>query len=1330
MPNQLAMAGSPGKPLKFVPIYTSRFFQGLWTQRNPLRSGALGWQTEKYYGANNDCLIDGLNTEVSNRLTLIRRPGTSVYNNQDFPPVYSFYSFRLFSTTDESIKVITDTISIIYDGTGPNTKQIIYTKNFPVPARFQSVGNVLYFGDGDVTKKWIQSLNEWTPSSSFSINDFFIDDNQNIQVFADLATFRETSFFTVASTSATGSLLKVRYYSAGRGGNAVGIPGSVMSLNALLVHSELNGQGVVGPLVSDVAVTPYQRVYTETGSQTVTDNVLTVVVQFSGTFPVGDPTFLFPVGSRVSFTGTKDSPFGGGGIILTSSVDVGLLTCTFTVTYRHPDYGAIPSPGLIQNIVSYYGDRELTITVSVGPWSDEPDTGFASVGSSGSSLTNIASVSIGSAVMTVLSSGTFGAVLLPHTKVTFSGFTGATAFLNGKSGFVLTCNPTTLLVIFEWTNFPTTVTATGAIDAVDTAKTPTTLTSLTIASGLLDVLAANDFHVGDVVKFAGMVTATELNGLQFPVSFSNGSSFHCHVPFADRGVTPEGAATAQEGYGFLVLENGTITLYQGFDVSHPNPFSPGQTVVFSGFTISAFLNGKSFTVDNTWDRRHYRGAYPDGTATITQVSIAANIATVTAKNQYTAGQYVTLVTNYPGFPTFAKILSTTSVNFTIDFVHAADAGTPTVGNSYLFYTTMTDVGGKISTVPGSAGIGTTGLVTPPFDNLAGASTFEEGIEWANRGSNLQNMGLAGPEQAPDVALLPPAALPPPVNVWVANAYFAQAGAGPITVVDNTAGPYIQEVTQAGTTGAVQPAWNTTVGGTTSDGSVVWTNKGLVGRVQNQAYQLGDRVAVTYYVQVITGYEGYAGPGSGYSGYSGDTRYGDTYSPGGVTPGSPIYTTIGPFSSYFTCATAGTTLDAPSSSVQWSNAPGQFVTDGSVTWQNTGTLQLWPGALADLSQSGDGSIVDSNNNIQNVVTSGVTGATEPTWSTDQGVTTMDGTVVWVNAGPSGGGASVTPDTVPGKWYYGYAFKNSFTNEVSNMSPFSLPVVPVPGAAVSISGVDSDDPQYDTIVIYRTLQGGSTFFWIAEISALSVVGGRWNYLDVSPDPPAPGATMNLLIPAAVNLENTPPPTGTTNWTFHLNRLWGSVGNVVVFSNPPGFSIGSNYTQFPPINFFTFSSKVNRLWPIGTAGILVFTATDIFIITGTTTATFSPAPFLKGVGLLNYSALSVMGSIICMFTADGQLITLDPNSGVTEVGFPIGNLINTGFDPRTTFVSWHVAGSQDKALYLADGSTGWHRLSPTAAPESGLMWSPFAAIVGGTSAVQSVEVSTGVFRLLIGS
>jgi hypothetical protein len=53
----------------------------------------------------------------------------------------------------------------------------------------------------------------------------------------------------------------------------------------------------------------------------------------------------------------------------------------------------------------------------------------------------------------------------------------------------------------------------------------------------------------------------------------------------------------------------------------------------------------------------------------------------------------------------------------------------------------------------------------------------------------------------------------------------------------------------------------------------------------------------------------------------------------------------------------------------------------------------------------------------------------------------------------------------------------------------------------------------------------------------------------------------------------------------------------------------------------------------------------------------------------------------------------------------------------------------MYVADGSIGWFRMSMVSPPESGILWSPRAAILGGTSAVQNVETAPGVFNLLIG-
>jgi hypothetical protein len=99
--------------------------------------------------------------------------------------------------------------------------------------------------------------------------------------------------------------------------------------------------------------------------------------------------------------------------------------------------------------------------------------------------------------------------------------------------------------------------------------------------------------------------------------------------------------------------------------------------------------------------------------------------------------------------------------------------------------------------------------------------------------------------------------------------------------------------------------------------------------------------------------------------------------------------------------------------------------------------------------------------------------------------------------------------------------------------------------------------------------------------------------------------------------------------------------------------------------------------------------------------------------------------------QVVSMDPGAGESEVGFPIGDILDANYDPSIAYLAWHQGRSKDTALYVADGSASWYRMAATAAPESGNMWSPQAQIAapGLVQAIASVETSPGNKALLVG-
>lgn len=173
--------GQPQKQPKYAPIYTGRIFSGLVTNRSPLRSNIPAMMEQWYKLSYGDIMIAGSNVEVSNRLTLIRRPGTSMFATGSggsgagsFTNVQSFYEFPVNKAAADAFGLILEEIFTMISEGGSLTAtlngvvQNVFT-NAAVTGQtyMQAIGNSLYFSNGVDNKKWLQSLINWAPNFQF-----------------------------------------------------------------------------------------------------------------------------------------------------------------------------------------------------------------------------------------------------------------------------------------------------------------------------------------------------------------------------------------------------------------------------------------------------------------------------------------------------------------------------------------------------------------------------------------------------------------------------------------------------------------------------------------------------------------------------------------------------------------------------------------------------------------------------------------------------------------------------------------------------------------------------------------------------------------------------------------------------------------------------------------------------------------------------------------------------------------------------------------------------------------------------------------------------------
>ena len=444
---------------------------------------------------------------------------------------------------------------------------------------------------------------------------------------------------------------------------------------------------------------------------------------------------------------------------------------------------------------------------------------------------------------------------------------------------------------------------------------------------------------------------------------------------------------------------------------------------------------------------------------------------------------------------------------------------------------------------------------------------------------------------------------------------------------------------------------------------------------------------------------------------------------------------------------------------WNTSLGGITKDNQVNWVNLGTLSTWlssyqyPDAVTVL--------IDTNGNLQytnqlfqteTVWTAGVadttgagdvTSATQPTWSTTLGAVTSDNAYSWVNLGPA---SQLTAGTLQ----YAQSY-HCIDGSVTTASPVSYALKPLAGSPglfeLQVLATPSGNTQVDEIWLWRTAGGQATLVFLDAVPNNPNLG-IVNYLDCIPDTTSNGQQALIPeIPAPDNNSADPPPVGLLGPVQHMERIWGFVGNVLQWSGGPDTITGNGNTAWPPLNEIAYKNAIVKLVPVTVenGGLLVFTTNGIEIVLGTGTASnpFYTTSYCKGVNLANFNALDVLGSLIYLMEANGKVSSItiqypfNPQSGYSEVGIPIGDQflnVTTGgissalYTPANAYLSWCWRSTADTGLYVADGAMGWFRMNQVAPPETGEIWSPRAAIAGGTSAVQSIETSPGIPNLLI--
>lgn len=280
-----------------------------------------------------------------------------------------------------------------------------------------------------------------------------------------------------------------------------------------------------------------------------------------------------------------------------------------------------------------------------------------------------------------------------------------------------------------------------------------------------------------------------------------------------------------------------------------------------------------------------------------------------------------------------------------------------------------------------------------------------------------------------------------------------------------------------------------------------------------------------------------------------------------------------------------------------------------------------------------------------------------------------------------------------WKYVYVYKDSVAGHISSASPASEDTLNFNDRKVRICGDVSAEARVDKIEIYRTRDGGSTFFFLQEINNTACSGGgapcsnacgggncvgKWQIeFDQAPD-----INLNELKEAPINGANDPPSPKIQIVVEHENRLWGGEtgvdGNLwYTAHNIDGAVNGVEAESWPPLNNFKFNKPITGLVSTS-SGLLVFTVTDTYIITGRSKLEFDPHISRQRIGVASPNCIAADGDIIYLYSTNRQILRISDR--VEEIGIPIDPAtLSTNFSAADTWLALH-RDSKNSALYMS--------------------------------------------------